>query len=52
MLGLFTTPFTVLFKLNLLGDEFLVFARPVIYAFTSSAGKLYQSILGHVSILV
>ncbi len=45
MLGLLSAPFAVLFELNLFGDEFLVFAGPVIDAFASSAGKFYKSIL-------
>ncbi len=45
MLGLLLAPFAILLKLYLFSDEFLVFAGPVIYAFTGDAGKLYESIL-------
>ena len=51
MLGLFLAPFAEFIELDLFGDEFLVFAGPVIYPFTASAGKFYKSILGHGSIL-
>jgi hypothetical protein len=47
MLGLLAAPFAILFELYLFGDEFLVFAGPVIYALTSRTGKFYKSILGH-----
>ncbi len=45
MLGLFLAPSAEFQKLNLLGDEFLVLAGPVIYPLASPAGKLYKSIL-------
>jgi hypothetical protein len=45
MLGLFFAPFAEFIKLNFFGNNFLVFAGPIIYAFTVSAGKFYKSIL-------
>jgi len=45
MLGLFFTPFTIFFKLNLFSNEFFVFTGPVIYALAGRAGEFYKSIL-------
>jgi len=45
MLSLLAAPFTILFKLDFFGDEFFIFAGPVIYPFAGFAGKFYKSIL-------
>jgi hypothetical protein len=41
MLGLLAAPFAIFFELDFFSYEFLVFAGPVIYALTYSAGKFY-----------
>jgi hypothetical protein len=45
MLGLFLAPFAVFQKLNFLGYQLFVLARPVVYALASPAAKFYKSIL-------
>jgi len=45
MLGLLSAPFAEFFEFYFLGNQFLVFTRPVIYPFAGSAGKFYKSIL-------
>jgi hypothetical protein len=45
MLGLLLAPFAVFVELDFLGDEFFIFAGPVVYAFANRAGKFYKSIL-------
>jgi hypothetical protein len=45
VLRLLAAPFAEFFKLDFFSDEFLVFAGPVIYTLTGSAGEFYKSIL-------
>jgi hypothetical protein len=45
VLGLLSAPFAIFFQLNFFGNEFFVFAGPVIYALAGSAGEFYKSIL-------
>jgi len=45
VLGIFLAPLAEFVELNLFSDEFFVFARPVIYVLTGSAGKFYKAIL-------
>ncbi len=47
MFSFLFAPLTILVKLYLFSDEFLVFAGPVIYALAVATRQFYKSILGH-----